>query len=162
MTSCLLPRWQGRSGSGTVVQNPPRFGWGRRRCPLPDGTRSRTTWRHDHLWKMWGPRGFSPVHRGIAPGLGGCRESRSSKTRSHCDILRWSPEGKESLGRVHLAVGMGGGDTGGDGTGGGGVFATGGGGGLATSCVSCCSYVVKVASAVLMLFSETFCLSVSS
>jgi len=36
------------------------------------------------------------------------------------------------------------------------------GGGLATNCVSCCSYVVKVASVVLMLFSETFCLSVSS
>ena len=59
------------------------------------------------------------------------------------------------MGRVHLAVGMGGGDTRGDGTGGGGVFATGGGKGLATSCVSCCSYAVKVASAVLMLFSET-------
>jgi len=35
------------------------------------------------------------------------------------------------------------------------------GGGLATNCVSCCSCTVKVASAVLMLFSETFCLSVS-
>ena len=33
---------------------------------------------------------------------------------------------------------------------------------LATSCVSCCSCVVKTASIVLMLFSETFCLSVSS
>jgi len=38
----------------------------------------------------------------------------------------------------------------------------GGGGELATNCVSCCSCVVKVASAVLMLFLETFCLSVSS
>jgi len=36
------------------------------------------------------------------------------------------------------------------------------GGGLATSCVSCCSCVVKAARVVLMLFSETFCLSVSS
>ena len=34
--------------------------------------------------------------------------------------------------------------------------------GLATSYVSCCSCVVKVASVVLMLFSEMFCLSVSS
>jgi len=66
------------------------------------------------------------------------------------------------LGHVHLAVGAGGGDTRGDGTGGGDVFATGGGGGLATSCVSCCSCVVKVASTVLMLFLEMFCLSVSS
>jgi len=56
----------------------------------------------------------------------------------------------------------GGGDTRGDGIGGGGVFAIGGGGGLATSCVSCCSCAVKVASVVLMLFSETFYLSVSS
>jgi len=36
------------------------------------------------------------------------------------------------------------------------------GGGLATSCVSCCSCAVKAARVVLMLFSETFCLSVSS
>ena len=35
------------------------------------------------------------------------------------------------------------------------------GGGLATSCVSCCSCAVKAARVVLMLFSETFCLSVS-
>ena len=35
------------------------------------------------------------------------------------------------------------------------------GGGLATSYVSCCSYTVKAARVVLMLFSETFCLSVS-
>ena len=66
------------------------------------------------------------------------------------------------MGRVCLTVGVGGGDTGGDGTGGGGVFAMGGGERLATSCVSCCSCTVKVASPVLMLFSETFCLSVSS
>jgi len=66
------------------------------------------------------------------------------------------------LGRVRLAVGAEGRDAGEDGTGGGGVFAMGGGGGLATSCVSCCSCAVKVASAVLMLFLETFCLSVSS
>jgi len=44
----------------------------------------------------------------------------------------------------------------------GGVCGIGGGGGLATSCVSCCSYVVKTVSVALMLFSETFCLSVSS
>jgi len=37
----------------------------------------------------------------------------------------------------------------------------GGGGELATSCISCCSCMVKAVSAVLMLFSETFCLSVS-
>ena len=66
------------------------------------------------------------------------------------------------MGCVHLAVGAGGGDTRGDGTSRGGVFATGRGGGLATSCVSCCSCVVKVVSAVLMLFSEMFCLSISS
>jgi len=42
------------------------------------------------------------------------------------------------------------------------VFDTGGGGGLATSCVSCCSCTVKAARVVLMLFLETFCLSVSS
>jgi len=36
------------------------------------------------------------------------------------------------------------------------------GGGLATSCVSCCSCAVKAARVVLMLFLETFCLSVSS
>ena len=45
---------------------------------------------------------------------------------------------------------------------GGGVCGMGGGGGLATSCVSCCSCVVKAVSVALMLFSETFCLSVSS
>jgi len=38
----------------------------------------------------------------------------------------------------------------------------GGGGELTTSCVSCCSYAVKATRVVLMLFSETFCLSVSS
>ena len=36
------------------------------------------------------------------------------------------------------------------------------GGELATSCVSCYSCAVKAASVMLMLFSETFCLSVSS
>jgi len=66
------------------------------------------------------------------------------------------------LERVCLAVGAGGRDTGGDGTGGGGVFGMGGGEGLATSYVSCCSCMVKVASVVLMLFLETFCFSVSS
>jgi len=35
------------------------------------------------------------------------------------------------------------------------------GGGLATSCVNCCSCVVKTTNVVLMLFSETFCLSIS-
>ena len=38
----------------------------------------------------------------------------------------------------------------------------GGGKGLATSCVSCCSYIVRAARVVLMLFLEMFCLSVSS
>ena len=33
---------------------------------------------------------------------------------------------------------------------------------LATSCVSCCSYMVKATWVVLMLFSEMFCLSVNS
>jgi len=33
---------------------------------------------------------------------------------------------------------------------------------LATSCVSCCSCMVKAASVILMLFLEMFCLSVSS
>jgi len=33
--------------------------------------------------------------------------------------------------------------------------------GLATSCISCCSCAVRAARMVLMLFSETFCLSVS-
>jgi len=42
------------------------------------------------------------------------------------------------------------------------VFDIGGGGGLATSCVSCCSCVDKAARVVLMLFSATFCLSISS
>jgi len=65
------------------------------------------------------------------------------------------------LGRVHLAIGAGGRDTGGDGTGREGVFAIGEEGELATSCVSCCSCAVKAASAVLMLFLEMFCLSIS-
>ena len=38
----------------------------------------------------------------------------------------------------------------------------GGGGGLATSCVSCCSCVIRAARVALILFSETFCLSISS
>ena len=50
---------------------------------------------------------------------------------------------------------MGGGDTGEDGIGGEGVFDTGKGGELATSCA------VKATRVVLMLFSETFCLSVN-
>jgi len=54
------------------------------------------------------------------------------------------------------------GDVGGDGTGGGGVFGTAGREGLATNCVSCCSYTVRAARVVLMLFSETCCLSMSS
>ena len=37
----------------------------------------------------------------------------------------------------------------------------GGGGRLATNCISCCSYAVRAARVVLMLFSETFCLSIS-
>jgi len=61
-----------------------------------------------------------------------------------------------------MTVGVGGKDTRGDGTGGGGVFGMGEGEGLATSCVSCCSCAVKAASVVLMLFSEMFCLSISS
>jgi len=59
-------------------------------------------------------------------------------------------------------VGAGGKDTRGDSTGRGGVFGIGRGGGLATSYVSCCSCVVRAARIVLMLFLETFCLSVSS
>jgi len=66
------------------------------------------------------------------------------------------------LEHVRLTIGVGGGDTGGDSTDRGGVFGTGRGGGLATSCVSCYSCTVKAASVVLMLFSEMFCLSVSS
>ena len=58
------------------------------------------------------------------------------------------------MGRIRLAIGAGGRDTGEDGTG--------GGGGLATSCASCCSCAVKAVRVVLMLFLETFCLSVSS
>ena len=50
----------------------------------------------------------------------------------------------------------------GDGTGGEGVFSTAGRVGLATNCVSCCSCAVRAARVVLMLFSETYCLSVSS
>ena len=69
--------------------------------------------------------------------------------------------GEKSLEHVHLAVWVGGGDTGGDSTGRGGMFDMGGGGGLATSCVSCCSCVVKAARVVLMLFLEMFCLSIS-
>ena len=68
----------------------------------------------------------------------------------------------EELGTCSPRRWSGGGDTRGDGTGGESVFATGGEGGLATSCISCCSCMVKVVSAMLMLFSETFCLFVSS
>jgi len=64
------------------------------------------------------------------------------------------------LGRVRLVVGAEGGDTR-DGTGRGGVFGTDREGGLATSCVSCYSCTVRAARVVLMLFSETFCLSIS-
>jgi len=53
-------------------------------------------------------------------------------------------------------------NTGGDGIGRGGMFGTDTGGGLATSYVSCYSCAVTAASVVLMLFSEMFCLSVSS
>jgi len=49
-----------------------------------------------------------------------------------------------------------------DGTDRGGVFSTAGRVGLATNCVSCCSCIVRAARVVLMLFSETCCLSVSS
>ena len=56
----------------------------------------------------------------------------------------------------------GGKDTRGDSTGRGGMFGMDRGGGLATSYVSCCSCIVKAVSVVLMLFLETFCLSVSS
>jgi len=56
----------------------------------------------------------------------------------------------------------GGRDTGGDGTSRGGMCGMGGRGELATSYVSCCNCMVKAASMVLMLFSEMFCLSVSS
>jgi len=53
-------------------------------------------------------------------------------------------------------------DTGGDSTDGGGMFGMGRGERLATSYVSCCSCMVKAANVVLILFSETFCLSISS
>ena len=66
------------------------------------------------------------------------------------------------MGHIRFAVGAEGGDTRGDGTGGGRVFDTDRREGLATSCMSCCSCVVKAARVVLMLFLETFCLSVSS
>ena len=66
------------------------------------------------------------------------------------------------MGRICLAVGAGDGDARGDGIGGGRVFDTGGEGGLATSCMSCYSYTVKATRVILMLFLETFCLSVSS
>ena len=65
------------------------------------------------------------------------------------------------MGCIHLAIRAGGGDTRGDDIDGGGVFGMGGGGGLATSCVSCCSCTVRATRVVLMLFLETFCLSVS-
>jgi len=65
------------------------------------------------------------------------------------------------LEHVFYAVGVGYGDTRRDGTGGRGVFGMDRRGGLATSCVSYCNYAVKAASIVLMLFLETFCLSVS-
>jgi len=42
------------------------------------------------------------------------------------------------------------------------VFGTAGREELATNCVSCCSCTVRAARVVLMLVSETFCLSVSS
>jgi len=61
---------------------------------------------------------------------------------------------------MRLAIGAGGRDARGDSTGRKGVFDTSREGGLATSYVSCYSYVVKAARVVLMLFSETFCLSV--
>ena len=64
--------------------------------------------------------------------------------------------------RIRLAIGAEDRDTRGDDTGGGGVFGTGRGGGLATSYISCCSCAVRAARVVLMLFSETFCLSISS
>jgi len=63
---------------------------------------------------------------------------------------------------MRLAIGAEGRDAGEDGIGGGGVFDTGREGGLATSCVSCCSCMVKAARVVLMLFLETFYFSVSS
>ena len=70
--------------------------------------------------------------------------------------------GAESLGCIRRAVGTGGGDVGGDGTSGGGVFGTAEREGLATNCASYCSCTVRAARVVLMLFSETCCLSVSS
>ena len=65
------------------------------------------------------------------------------------------------MGHIHLAAGTRGRDTREDGTDRGGVFDMGRGGGLVTSCVSCCSCIVKAASVVLILFLETFCLSIS-
>ena len=72
-------------------------------------------------------------------------------------VVTFSAEVREekSLRRICHAVG-------GDSTGEGGVFGTAGRVGLATNCVSCCSCAVRAARVVLMLFSETCCLSMSS
>ena len=73
--------------------------------------------------------------------------------RGRCNVLRQSPEGRRAWDAFVLPSEQG--------------AETPEGmirveGGLATSCVSCCSCAVKAARVVLMLFLETFCLSVSS
>jgi len=68
----------------------------------------------------------------------------------------------ESLGRVCCAIRAGDGNVRGDGTGRRGVFGTARRKGLATNYVSYCSYMVRAARVVLMLFLETCCFSVSS
>ena len=96
--SRLLLHLQGRNAAGIVVQILPRFGWGKCQCLLLDRIRFWTTWRHDLPWRAWGPRESFPVCLGTAPGLGIYRESKSSGMRDHCDILRWSPEGRRAWG----------------------------------------------------------------
>ena len=92
----LLPCLQGRSAAGIVVQSLPRFRWGKRQCPLLDGTCFQTTWQHDLLWRTWEPRESFPVCHGTAPGLGVYRKSRSSEMRDRCDVLHWSPGGRRA------------------------------------------------------------------
>ena len=85
--SCPLLRLQERSAAGIVVQSLPKFGWGKRQCPLLDRIRFWTTWQHNLLWRMWEPRESFSVHHGTIPGLGVCRESRSSGMHGRCDVF---------------------------------------------------------------------------
>ena len=70
--------------------------------------------------------------------------------------------GEESLRHIRHAIGAGDGDIRRDDTGRKGMFSTARRVGLATNCISCCSCAVRAARVVLMLFSETCCLSMSS